>query len=283
LEKRRFRITKGGKMKEKEVFEKLFQKDVSKYTEKKNGLTYLSWANAWAEVKKEFPDANYEIVRCPTTRKPYLYDDDLGYLVMTEITIQGQTYMMWLTVMDGANKAMKAVPYTYKVKKYEWNEKTRRKEFIGNYEEKTVESATMFDINTAIMRCLTKNLAMFGLGLYIYAGEDLPEQLDDLSNKEVEPPKKELKKEKRIEKKVEEKSEEAKPEVELPLEEWQEKVRNNLLRLYNRGTTGFETPEKVREFLRDKTGIKAIQKVDEIKKLETLKMLHEHLNKREEK
>jgi len=178
---------------------------------------------------------------------------------------------------------MKAVPYTYKVKKYEWNSKTNRKEFLGNYEEKTVETATMFDINTAIMRCLTKNLAMFGLGLYIYAGEDLPEQLDDLSNKEVEPPKKELKKEKRIEKKVEEKSEEAKPEVELPLEEWQEKVRNNLLRLYNRGTTGFETPEKVREFLRDKTGIKAIQKVDEIKKLETLKMLHEHLNKREEK
>jgi len=62
--------------------------------------------------------------------------------------------------MDGANKAQKSVEYKYNTK------------FNG---EKTVEAATMFDINTAIMRCLTKNLALFGLGLYIYAGEDLPE------------------------------------------------------------------------------------------------------------
>jgi len=66
---------------------------------------------------------------------------------------------MWLPVMDGANKAMKATAYTYTTK----------------YGEKNVEAATMFDINKTIMRCLTKNLAMFGLGLYIYAGEDLPE------------------------------------------------------------------------------------------------------------
>jgi hypothetical protein len=72
---------------------------------------------------------------------------------------------MWLPVMDGANKAMKRTPYTYKV----WNRQTKQ------WTEKTVAAATMFDINKTIMRCLVKNLAMFGLGLYIYAGEDLPE------------------------------------------------------------------------------------------------------------
>ena len=65
--------------------------------------------------------------------------------------------------MDAKNKAMKEQPYTYQV--YDSYKKT--------YVEKTVQAATMFDINKAIMRCLVKNLAMFGLGLYVYAGEDL--------------------------------------------------------------------------------------------------------------
>ena len=80
-------------------------------------------------------------------------------MVYTNVTIDGITHMMWLPVMDGANKAMKNKPYTYNTKSG----------------EKTVEAATMFDVNKTIMRCLVKNLAMFGLGLYIYAGEDLPE------------------------------------------------------------------------------------------------------------
>ena len=77
-------------------------------------------------------------------------------------------------VLNGANKAMKAVPYTYTTPKWEYNPQTRRREKIG-MEERTVEAASMFDVNKAIMRCLVKNLAMFGLGLYVYAGEDLPE------------------------------------------------------------------------------------------------------------
>ena len=81
--------------------------------------------------------------------------------------------------MDGANKSMLDHPYTYKVKKYEYNPETRKKEFMGNYDEKQVEQATMFDINKTIMRCLTKNLAMFGLGIYIYAGEDVPIELGE--------------------------------------------------------------------------------------------------------
>ena len=87
---------------------------------------------------------------------------------------------MWLPVMDGANKAMKDKPYTYEVKEY------KNGRWTGEYVEKKVEVATMFDINTAIMRCLTKNIAMFGLGLYIYAGEDLPEESEERKAKEEE-------------------------------------------------------------------------------------------------
>lgn len=151
-----------------EHFEKLYRVNVNDYTEEKNGLTYLSWANAWAEVKKIYPDAQYTIKRFDNNL-PYVYDENTGYMVFTDVTIEGITYEMWLPVMDGANKAMKDMSYKYQVKK--WNNNTRSYDMV----EKTVEPATMFDINKTIMRCLVKNLAMFGLGLYIYAGEDLPE------------------------------------------------------------------------------------------------------------
>lgn len=150
-------------MKEKYThFETLNAINVNDKTEKKsNGsteLTYLSWAWAWQELKNKFPDATYEIEKFENNL-PYIYDEETGYMVFTKVTIEGITHEMWLPVMDGANKAMKSKPYTYKTK----------------YGDKSVEAATMFDINKTIMRCLTKNLAMFGLGLYIYAGEDLPE------------------------------------------------------------------------------------------------------------
>jgi hypothetical protein len=167
----------------KEIFNTLNAINVNEHTEKKNNLTYLSWAWAWAEVKKAYPDATYKIRQFEG--RPYIYDDNLGYLVMTEMTINGLTHEMWLPVMDGANKAMKAEPYTYYVKNRNFQYAKKNPDNglyydkFGNrqdeYIEKEVDSATMFDINTAIMRCLTKNIAMFGLGLYIYAGEDLPE------------------------------------------------------------------------------------------------------------
>jgi NH3-dependent NAD+ synthetase len=77
----------------------------------------------------------------------------------TTVTIEGETLEMWLPVMDGANKSMLKRSYTYSTR----------------YGDKQVEPATTFDINKTIMRCLVKNLAMFGMGIYIYAGEDLPE------------------------------------------------------------------------------------------------------------
>lgn len=151
------------------IFEKLSKINVNDKTENKNGLTYLSWAWAWQEFKKVYPGATYLIKR-NEQGLPYIYDEKLGYMVFTEVTVENLTHEMWLPVMDGANKAMKDKPYTYKVKEYKYGKAT------GNVIERTVEAATMFDINKTIMRCLTKNLAMFGLGIYIYAGEDLPEE-----------------------------------------------------------------------------------------------------------
>jgi hypothetical protein len=134
------------------VFERLSAINVNEHVEKKSNLSYLSWAWAWSEVKRACPDARYDI-------KETDYDETLGFMCHTTVTIEGETLEMWLPVMDGANKSMLKVPYTYKTK----------------YGEKSVEGATTFDINKTIMRCLVKNLAMFGLGLYIFAGEDLPE------------------------------------------------------------------------------------------------------------
>jgi len=154
------------------IFEKLSQINVNDKTENKNGLTYLSWAWAWQEFKKVYPEATYTIKR-NEQGLPYIYDENLGYMVFTEVKVGDLVHEMWLPVMDSANKSMKNKSYTYQTKEYNFGK------FTGNYIEKTVEPATMFDINKTIMRCLTKNLAMFGLGLYIYAGEDLPETLTE--------------------------------------------------------------------------------------------------------
>lgn len=151
-------------MLEKDQFQIFLEQNVNEYTEKKNGLTYLSWVYAWKEFRKAHPKATYNIHHWDG--KPYLFDENLGYMVETDVDNgEGETHTMWLPVMNGANKAMKDKPYTYDVRNYK----------TGGTEQKTVEAATMFDINTSIMRCLVKNIAMFGLGLYIYAGEDLPD------------------------------------------------------------------------------------------------------------
>ena len=172
-----------------EHFEKLNKIDVSGKTEKKQNLTYLSWSWAWTEVKKVYPDATYQIHKFENNL-PYVYDENTGYMVFTSVTIEGLTHEMWLPVMDGSNKAMKGKPYTYQVKEKKWNNSNRRYEETGNMIDKNIDAATMFDINKAIMRCLTKNLAMFGLGLYIYAGEDLPENDEVITEKPKTPVKK---------------------------------------------------------------------------------------------
>ena len=122
----------------------LLQINVSGHTEKKNGLTYLSWAWAWAEVLKIDADADWDVVEnaSNTGHLPCTFLPDGSALVKTRVTIKGKTKMCWLPVMNHRNQAIK--------------------------------NPDAFAINTAIVRCLTKNISMFGLGLYIYAGEDLP-------------------------------------------------------------------------------------------------------------
>ena len=164
----------------------LHKVDVSEHVEEKDAgktkLKYLSWAWAWHEVRKRFPDASYNIIK-NENGLPYFVDPIMGIMVYTEVTINGETHMMWLPVMDGANNPMRLEPYDYKVKNpafkwAKWNEaKQGYFDNYGNRQEeyltKHVDKATMFDVNKTVMRCLTKNLAMFGIGLALYAGEDL--------------------------------------------------------------------------------------------------------------
>ena len=150
------------------MFNALKNLDLSNKCEKRDQLTYLSWANAWSEFKSAYPSATYRILK-NENGLPYFSDPDLGIMVFTEVIVDDVIHQMWLPVMDSKNKAMKLEPYTYSV----WNN------FKKAFEEKTVQGASMFDINKTLMRCLVKNLAMFGLGLYIFQGDDLPEKSTD--------------------------------------------------------------------------------------------------------
>lgn len=147
-----------------EKFNKLISLNLNDKVEKKGTLSYISWSFAWAEFKKVYPDATYRVIQNPVTNLPYFEDPNLGIMVFTEVTADGLNYPMWLPVMNSSNKAMKSYPYSYNV----FNRNKNVEETI------TVEAATMFDVKKSIMRCLTKNLAMFGLGLYIFNGEDVP-------------------------------------------------------------------------------------------------------------
>ena len=126
---------------EKKIWDTLSTINVNDKIEKKNGLTYLSWAWAWGVLMKHFPQSTYTI-NPPTTEL------DGSMTVSVSLTIREgineTTRYMWLPVMDFKNHAIK--------------------------------NPNSVDINKATMRCLTKAISMFGLGFYIYAGEDLPEE-----------------------------------------------------------------------------------------------------------
>ena len=117
--------------------------DCSKKIEQKNGLSYLSWAWAWGEIKKIHPKANYKIYETEAGVN-YWTDGRTGW-VKTGVTIEDIEHIEYLPIMDFKNKSI------------------------------LLESITSFDVNKAIQRSLTKACARHGLGLYIYAGEDLPE------------------------------------------------------------------------------------------------------------
>lgn len=125
-------------------FNDLYAVNVNGHTEKKNNLNYLSWAWAWGEIKKRHPDATYTVYENADGWN--YHTDGRTCWVKTGVTVNGIEHIEYLPVMDYKNKSI------------------------------PVENVTSFDVNKAIQRSLTKACARHGLGLYIYAGEDLPEE-----------------------------------------------------------------------------------------------------------
>ena len=125
-------------------FNDLYAVNVNGHTEKKNGLTYLSWAWAWGEIKKRHPDATYTVYENADGWN--YHTDGRTCWVKTGVIVNGIEHIEYLPVMDYKNKSI------------------------------SIENVTSFDVNKAIQRSLTKACARHGLGLYIYAGEDLPEE-----------------------------------------------------------------------------------------------------------
>lgn len=138
------------------AFEQLNRINVNDHTERKNGLTYLSWAWAWGELKKRYPDSYYTVYE--NADGLFYHTDGKTCWVKTGVTlVDGEKqleHVEYLPVMDMRNKS---IP-------------------VGN--------VTSFDVNKAVQRSLTKAVARHGLGLYIYAGEDLPEEEAELQEAE---------------------------------------------------------------------------------------------------
>jgi hypothetical protein len=130
----------------------LLKTNVNEHTEKKNGLTYLSWAWAWAEALKADPAATFKV-------------EMFGDKCYMEIN---GTAMVWVTV------TLFGKPMTCQLP-------------VMDYKNKAITNPDAFAVNTAIMRCMTKALSLHGLGLYIYAGEDIPEEDTKPVKEEVKP------------------------------------------------------------------------------------------------
>ena len=128
-----------------ETFKTLSAIDVNSKTEKKGQFTYLSWAFAWAELKKLYPNSVAKVYHDSNTNMPY-FASSSGVMVKVGVTVNDLEHINYLPVMDYRNASIPA------------------------------DKVNMMDINKAIQRCTVKAIALHGLGLYIYAGEDLPEE-----------------------------------------------------------------------------------------------------------
>jgi|TARA_R100001244_G_scaffold49862_1_gene43945 hypothetical protein len=128
-----------------EIFKTLSEINVNNHTEKKGKFTYLSWAFAWAELKKKYPTATAKVYHDENTNMPY-FASKAGVIVKVGVIVDDLEHINYLPAMDFRNAAI--LP----------------------------EKVTMMDINKTIQRCTVKAIALHGLGLYIYAGEDLPEE-----------------------------------------------------------------------------------------------------------
>lgn len=146
-------------MDSKNYFSELYNVDVSEKVKAKNGLNYLSWSAAWAEVKKRHPDAEFTIYEQVMdelgNKRPWFVDPISNTCwVKTGVRINGIEHIEDLPIMNFKNKSM------------------------------TSAEVTSIDANKAIQRSLTKACARHGLGLYIYEGEDLPEEAKEEKKKQ---------------------------------------------------------------------------------------------------
>ena len=140
----------------KSVFETLNAIDCNEHTEQRGKLTYLSWAWAWQILKKNYPTATYTIYEDANGR--FYHSDGRTAWVKTGVTVEGIENIEYLPIMDCYKKSI------------------------------TVDKLTSFDVNTAIQRSLTKAIARHGLGLYVYAGEDLPDEVEEKPTKPTAQP-----------------------------------------------------------------------------------------------
>lgn len=132
-------------------FSELYKIDVNKNVEKKNNFNYLSWTYAWKTLQEHEPHSSYEVVKF--NGLPVCYLNDGSAIVEVIVTVNDVPRSMWLAVTDYSNKAIK--------------------------------NPSSADVANSTMRCFVKAIAMHGLGLYIYAGEDLPQVPKEPSAKEV--------------------------------------------------------------------------------------------------
>ena len=140
-------------MENKSIFNTLATLDVNSKVKAIQGNRYLPWNSAWAELSKIYPDSSYEFIE-NENGIPF-FESALGIFVKTKVTVNGKSLSMTRPVYDFRNLAMKSQPYELQYGK----------------KKVQVNAATANDINDSLMRCLTKNIAMFGLGIYIFQGE----------------------------------------------------------------------------------------------------------------
>ena len=147
---------KGHLVDRSELINELLKKNVNEHTEKKNGLTYLSWAWAWAEALKADSSASYKVEMFGD--KCYM-DINGTAMVFVTVTMFGKPMTCQLPVMDSYNKSIPIEGVTT----------------VNKYGKEITTKLDSFNVNTSIMRCMTKALSLHGLALYLYAGEDIPQ------------------------------------------------------------------------------------------------------------
>ena len=179
----KIQIPEGASLDEKRAlcFDALYNMNLGDKVEKKDNLSYLTWSEAWKAFKEVYPSATFRVVTNPDTKLPYFVDPQIGIMVFTEVTADDLTQQCFLPVLNSSMKPMRLEAYNYTV-----YDKQNKRQI-----EKTCEAANAFDLNKTIMRCLVKNLALFGLGLKLYQGEDIPcENQDDAADqKKAQQPK----------------------------------------------------------------------------------------------